>query len=513
MRTNLILGLVGVTAIAVAATARDARACGGCFQAPSPTQIGTVVTDHRMIFRVSPQATTLYDEIQYSGPAQSFAWVLPIHGQVEVGLSSDVVFAALDQNTQTTIVAPNLPPCPSNNCSCGGDLGGAGDFDASASPDAGAVQIISQQTVGPYDTVQLKSSDPAALATWLGANGYVIPTDVEPIVAAYVQEGFDFLALRLSPGQGVQAMRPVRVTSPGAGLSLPLRMVAAGTGTTVGITLWVVADGRYEPQNFASFVIAPSALVWDWSTQSSNYTTIRASREAQYKNAAWQIESSTDVSPYSIENQALYSGDYLPIPGTANSGDGGDGGDDAGGETSQQVAQDDMNALFPGGNLSSVRVTRMRADLSHTALASDLALQAAADQSVMSNFYQVTTSLNAPTCPPVVACPPCPPTLGSAFGGVGVGGSPLGGGGVFGAGASGGSANRAGGGSSASNGGCSSAPSVSGTSESGGNGTAGAELVVLALAAVGVARGWATQREREEERQRLRQRERGRRSP
>ena len=71
-------------------------------------------------------------------------------------------------------------------------------------------------------------------------------TDIDPIIAAYVNEGFDFLALKLQPGQGVQAMRPVRVTTQGAGLTLPLRMVAAGTGATVGITLWVVADGRYE---------------------------------------------------------------------------------------------------------------------------------------------------------------------------------------------------------------------------------------------------------------------------
>ena len=41
-------------------------------------------------------------------------------------------------------------------------------------------------------------------------------------------------------------MRPIRVTTQGASLALPLRMAAVGTGATVGITLWVVSDGRYE---------------------------------------------------------------------------------------------------------------------------------------------------------------------------------------------------------------------------------------------------------------------------
>src|SRR5262249_22135236 len=88
----------------------DARACGGCFHPPNES--GDVITDHRMIFRVSQQATTLYDEIEYSGSPQGFAWVLPIHGQVTVGLSSDRVFSALDARTSVIIHPPELPPCP-----------------------------------------------------------------------------------------------------------------------------------------------------------------------------------------------------------------------------------------------------------------------------------------------------------------------------------------------------------------------------------------------------------------
>ena len=117
-----------------------------------------------------------------------------------------------------------------------------------------------------------------------------IPADVKPIVDAYVTEGFDFLALRLQPGAGVAAMRPVRVSSPGGSPVLPLRMVSAGTGPTVGITLWVIAEGRYETQNFPYFIISGNDLTWDWATSKSDYSTLRAQKSADGRT--WELESS-----------------------------------------------------------------------------------------------------------------------------------------------------------------------------------------------------------------------------
>ncbi|MGH7295054.1 MAG: DUF2330 domain-containing protein, partial [Polyangiaceae bacterium] len=388
MRIALLAGAVGLGMASLMVSADDARACGGCFH--GPTQSGDVITDHRMIFRVSPQQTTLYDEIEYQGNPAEFAWVLPIHGQVQVGLSADVLFAALDSATATTIQSPNPPPCPS--CSCYGDNGGFGASGSSSGASAPAaeagVSVISQQVVGPYETVQLSSTNPTALTDWLSTNGFVVPSDIDPIIAAYVNEGFDFLALKLQPGQGVQAMRPVSVTTPGAGLSLPLRMVSAGTGATVGITLWVVSDGRYEASNFPNFVIQPSQLVWDFATETSNYSTLRQQVESAASFATWQTESALSLSPYQVEDTVLAGDattDYLPIPA----------GDAGVGETADQVRQDDLATLFPGGNQGNIFVTRMRADLAHAALATDLSLQASADQSEISNFYQVTQSVNA----------------------------------------------------------------------------------------------------------------------
>ena len=248
------------------------------------------------------------------------------------------------------------------------------------------------------------STDSSALNNWLSQNGFAIPAAVTPVIDAYVAEGFDFLAMKLLPNEGVQAMRPVRVTMPGASLSLPLRMAAVGTGATVGITIWVVSDGRYEPQNFPFFHIDDSALVWDWSTSISNYTTLRAQNEAALGGKGWEIESSIDLNEQLIssviQSGGVYYGggfgsappddagaDYLPI--LAQEDGGADGGEEGGvAETADQVRADDIAALFAGMNGPTVRVTRMRSDISHAAMTADFVLQASPDQSELSNIRE-----------------------------------------------------------------------------------------------------------------------------
>ncbi len=401
MRLFVTASSLVVAATLVAALETDARACGGCFS--PPTEQDSVVTDHRMILSISRGQTTLYDQIHYTGKPSSFAWVLPINGQAKVGLSADVVFSALDSLTQTQVQQPPTNcPSPPSDCSRSSNAGGfSGGADAGASPSPPPdVTIIRQEVVGPYETVQLSATTPAALNTWLTAHGYNIPTDVAPIIAAYQTEHYDFLALKLVPGAGVASMRPVRVTTAGGYPVLPLRMVTAGTGATVGITLWVLGEGRYEPQNFGKFQIASQDLVWDWASSSSNYKQLRA---AKSDGKTFEIESATTLSPDTISNRIRYpsfggrggppipvdaGSDYLP----ATSADGGVAG------TSDQAREDDIATLFAGIAQTRARVTRIRGDIAHANLNVDLDLQAATDQSDLPSLRIPTQESGQPTC-------------------------------------------------------------------------------------------------------------------
>jgi MYXO-CTERM domain-containing protein len=411
MRTSLFFA--GAAALALLARPTPAYACGGCFHDPNETP--TVVTDHRMILSVSMNQTTLYDQIHYSGSPGSFAWVLPINGTVDVGLSADLVFGTLDTLTRTTVYQPPLN-CPAPPyCDNAPSFGGAAD--AGVAYDAGSVNIIKQEVVGPYETVQLSSSDPAALSNWLTSHGYAIPTDIQPIIDAYVTEGFGFLALKLVPGASVQAMRPVRVTTLGASPVLPLRMVAAGTGSSVGITLWVIGEGRYEPQNFPWFRIDDSEIVWDYSTASSNFSQLRQLYEQQSGNRAWEVESSLPLYPSNFTQLVDNGGTNFPYYGyDAGSDYSSVTTADGGAESPEQVRADDLATLFAGMNPSDIRVTRIRADLARASLAQDLTLQASADQTDLSNLRYPTKSINAPQCQ---TYPPCPGGNGgiSTYGG------------------------------------------------------------------------------------------------
>ncbi len=387
------------SAVAFVATEREAQACGGCFH---PSEDNSIITDHRMVLTVSPQQTTLYDQIRYQGNPKSFAWVLPIKGEAIVGVSSDAVMGVLDTNTSVQVFAPpqNCPGPPAS-CQREGTFGAA---DAgSASPPG--VDVLRQETVGPYEPVQLRSTDPQALTTWLSQKGYTIGPEIAPVVAAYVAEGFDFLALKLIPGAGVTSMKPVRVSTRGASPVLPLRMVAAGTGAVVGITLWVIGDGRWEPQNFRSFVVKQEELTWNWASSSSNFKSLRAEKNAALGGSAWEIESATTQYGGDLKRRIEQSVRFNPRTGSADLADEYPAKlNDQGGvlQTPAQVFAEDMGFLL--GNKDALRVTRMRADLPQASLAADLSLQASADQGELARARQITKEQDLPLCPVYDEC-------------------------------------------------------------------------------------------------------------
>jgi hypothetical protein len=385
--------------LAVTLATPDADACGGCF--PPQGEQQSVVTDHRMVLAVSKTQSTLYDQIQYTGRPSEFAWVLPISGTVDVGLSADSLFAALHNLSAVVVQAPptNCPPPP--RCDYEDDSRGAGFAAPEAAVDAG-VAVLKKEVVGPYLTVQLQSENPDALNAWLVANGFNLPDDIKPVIAQYVGEKFNFLALKLKPGEGVSSMRPVRVTSQGANAALPLRMVAAGTGASVGITLWVVGEGRYEPQNFPSYVVKNEDLVWNWTTGTSNYKELRAERAAAAPGRTWEIESSTQIAREQVENvvrgvlsiSGQPGGDYVPL-------------EDEDGKvtkTADQVRSEDLAQVFAGIPRGQERLTRLRADLSRAALATDLAITASQDQAALAGVRVPKGEIGEPQCPIYSGC-------------------------------------------------------------------------------------------------------------
>lgn len=347
-----------------------AEACGGCF-APSETQ--QVVTDHRMVMAVHADRSILWDQIRYTGRPEEFSWILPVSGEITVRTASGEFFDRLDASTAVRIQGPVLQ----TGCPGGGFLAGASSTRAedSGGMNPPTVEVIRQEVVGPYESTILRSTNGDALTDWLRAHSYVIPPSIEPVIQFYVGHHMDFVALRLRPGEGVEAMQPIRIEYHTANMVLPLRMVAAGVADKVGLLLWVFGSGRYEAQNFPNATIDTSQLEWDFATNRSNYQEVFRSTLRAYGNRAWITEYAQPASSVNLYYQFQYE----------NSG-------------IDAAAREDWR-LATHDNDPTVWVSRLRTDLAVQDLSTDLSLQASASNDQVSNFINVTRSRNAPPPP------------------------------------------------------------------------------------------------------------------
>src|SRR5829696_7972129 len=94
--------ILAAFALLALSPSKEASASGGYFTG-TQSMASTEVSGHRIILSISMGQTTLWDQISYTGSPESFAWVLPIKGMVEVGVSSDALFNTIDAQTEVVI--------------------------------------------------------------------------------------------------------------------------------------------------------------------------------------------------------------------------------------------------------------------------------------------------------------------------------------------------------------------------------------------------------------------------
>ena len=408
-----LLGMGLAAATMSLAGERSANACGGCFGPPGPS---TQVSAHRMAFAISAKRTILWDQIQYVGAPSSFGWVLPIKSAVDVGVSSDELFQRLESATQPQVTQPPPPACPPPEKRCrtscyggadGASPAGAADSGFSSGADASSgVEVWGTSVVGPYEATQLSATDSTALKTWLTEHGYNLPAEIVPVVDAYITEGFGFLAIKLVPTAGTSRMVPIRIAFDGASPILPLRMVAAGTGTNVGIKLFLLGEGRWEAKNFDSAEIKTEDLVWNWAAMGSNLGPLENDLITKYAGKVWITESSDDYT-----TSRFFAG--LPSGTTTT---------EAGTVFSSATDEGEIAKAFP--DRANLTVSRLFAQLPAAALATDLQMQASLGGKIPA-VRMATKSINY-FCPTYVEeyCPGITPTCEGGPGTPGYPGTP-----------------------------------------------------------------------------------------
>src|SRR6185503_20261287 len=103
VRSGSIVLACLVTLAALGVASNDAHACGGCFH-PEDQARTTVVTAHRMALSISQDQTVLWDQVQYAGEPQDFAWVLPVKAGAYIEVGTDAWFETLDAATSTRVL-------------------------------------------------------------------------------------------------------------------------------------------------------------------------------------------------------------------------------------------------------------------------------------------------------------------------------------------------------------------------------------------------------------------------
>jgi hypothetical protein len=261
-----------------------------------------------------------------------------------------------------------------------------------------------------------------------------------------VNAGFDFIALRLQPDSSVKEMKPVRVVQPGASPTLPLRMVAVGTGANVTVTLFVISEGRWQAKNFENTQVPVDLLSWDFANNSSNYAGVREKLLGANGGATWLTAFSQPkalLSPLLSQNpfggNRVYStGDFSSSVDTIGAAyiQRGIQNDEADAtecktsfpglsESTQVVADpcppgkpsndpscgevgageidarhfecgklDDLAVALDGLHPADVWLTRLEANLPRTALGADLILEAASAQAPVDNEMQAVKGDN-----------------------------------------------------------------------------------------------------------------------
>lgn len=303
MTNRMFLAVVMALAIsvtAVLAVAGSALACGGFFCQGSPVDQNA----ERIIFTQNKDGTiSAYIQIQYTGSAPSFSWILPLPEaigpeDIEVPEDAMAAFRELEVATDPVFIPPELPDCAK--------LAFLSRLASTPAPaaTAAAVEVFASGEVGPYGFDVIGSEDPNALVEWLREHEYRVTEEMEPLINIYVEERFVFLAMRLRPGQGAQDVQPVKVTYPAERPMIPLRLTAVAATPNMAVMTWFYADSQAVPVNYAKMEIGDEDLTF-FTFGGSNYRQLMGERADEFGGHAFITEYAAPAQELRVSHPLL----------------------------------------------------------------------------------------------------------------------------------------------------------------------------------------------------------------
>ncbi|MFN8635019.1 MAG: DUF2330 domain-containing protein [Chloroflexota bacterium] len=228
-----------------------AGACGGFFCSGVPADQAA----ERIVFTMDDGTITTYVQINYTGSADEFAWILPMPAVPKVDTADMTMFRDLDRLTQPVYIGPRPPDCLQRRM----PIPAAAPAGVARSDGSGTTVLASGE-VGPFGYHVVTSPDPMDLVQWLRDNKYHIEDEMIPLVKQYTDDGMVFLAMKLKPGKQTTDITPVKLTYDARLPTIPLRLTAVAATPDMPVIVWIFAKDQTQSLNYTPITIADSEV-------------------------------------------------------------------------------------------------------------------------------------------------------------------------------------------------------------------------------------------------------------
>jgi hypothetical protein len=285
MRSRALLSRLAITGTSIAAATSiylstylahtpSAEACG-CFAPPDPS-VPIVQAGERIAFAMKNGVVTAHIQIQYSGDAEEFAWLVPMPAIPEVGVGTDELFAQLISTTQpkyrvNRVYQGTCSFDPSRSGSDGAFPDGGAPPPSSPGEGSGSPLVL-RDTVGPYDYAVLSAENKQPMLDWLQQERFFVPAGTDEAVNPYIRPGAYFLALKLRKGQSSGDLQPVVVKYQSQLPMIPIVLTSVAAEPDMGVLVWVLGESRAIPRNYFHTIINDALI--NWLTAGSNYVEV-----------------------------------------------------------------------------------------------------------------------------------------------------------------------------------------------------------------------------------------------
>lgn len=258
---------------------------------------------------------TMVLRINYTGNAANFAWIIPTPSQPQVEKGSAALFTNLSVLTATDLYKTYS------------------DYSTSADEltvQAPGVEVLEEKNVDYYDITVLSADDATALSTWLNNHGYAYPEKDKYIFQDYIEHGWYFTAVKLTP----DVLDNYNVTSAlYSGTATPLQFIfsadklvyplkisqvqaAADYSYDQFINLYIITDHRQDVTgftvNYADKISAEKIKALAQNTQGDSWIEPRAQEyflTALYSTYA-PSSMTEDLFPQRAEKDTIMNNKY-----------------------------------------------------------------------------------------------------------------------------------------------------------------------------------------------------------